>query len=181
MALRSSREDSLYGALFGEEVELDSELIRKWEEQDDILRDDSSLHADKKDKYFQCFGDVYINPKFVTTTNFGVHMIKTSEIFAASCDLVKSHNSNKTNYLIVFYTYNKFLPCFSTEIATGFEQYKEFAITGAQKSIPYLMLKYPIKPFLELRYSLKHDERFLNLFKYPLLEDEVFPTERAKK
>jgi len=176
-AIRKKREESLYSAFCGEEIELSQDLVIKLEKQDDALRDDDSLYADEIDSYFQQCGDVYINPKFVTTTNIGAHMIKTSDIFAVSYDLVRTNNPMKSKYLLVFYTYNKLLPCFSTEIVVGIgtKQYDNFGVEGTEKIIPYLKLKYPIKPFQAVRYNLRRDEQFINLFNNGEMEDEVFP------
>lgn len=92
-------------------------------------------------------------------------------------DLVRSVNPKKSKYLLVFYTYNKLLPCFATEIVVGVgtKQYDYFGIESVQKYLPYLNLKYPIKPFLNMRYYLEMDKAFINLFKYPELDSKVIP------
>lgn len=170
LAKEISRERSI------RQMKLDPVKVEQWNMQDEKLKKDASLHADiEHGMYFQQCGDVYINPKFVTT--IGVHMIKTSDIFAVSYDLVRSRNSMKVRYLLVFYTYNKLLQCFATEIVVGIgtKQYDYFVVEGTEKFLPYLNLKYPIKSCMAVRYHLKRDEQFINLFKYPELEDDVFP------
>jgi len=160
------------------EMDLDPVRVEQWKVQDNELKKDAFLYADiETGVYFQQCGDVYINPKFVTTTNIGVHMIKTSDIFAVSYDLVRTNNPMKSRYLLVFYTYNKLLPCFSTEIVVGIgtKQYDNFGVEGTEKIIPYLKLKYPIKPFQAVRYNLRRDEQFINLFNNWEMEDELFP------
>lgn len=160
------------------EMELDPVMVEGLKRQDAMLAMDTSLHANvRTGQFFQQCGDLYINPKFITTTNIGVHMIKTSDVFAVSYEPVRSGNPNKIKYLLVFYTYNKLLPCFSTEIVVGIgtKQYDYFGEEGAEKYIPYLNLKYPIKPFANVRYHLRRDEGFFGLFKGDQLEDDIFP------